>query len=1755
MIMQNKHRDTKSAYAKRKGKRALWQRVVSVLVSIVVFCTTYALILPALTLEKNAVCGIAEHIHEAVCFSDDDATLVCEINEHTHGEECYDLSEDDDTFVGLRYLCGQGEHIHSDSCSTENGEVICSVPFHIHEAVCVVEDLDTSADTETQLQWESTMAQVMITGNIPKDIQSIAKSQLSYSESEKNVVLTGDGLRGYTRYGARVNDPYGDWNAHFASFCMAYAGKDRLPEGKSPAELLQNALEMGLYKTKEEYTPRAGDAVFFDRRAQLGDEPTGERVAIITEIAGDKLTVIEGDRNGKVESVAYEISDPSIIGYMRTPAGEVHILEKEGEDYKVTVTFSESAGIPDTAILAVREILPDTDEYEGYYRESVKTLLSESDAKTEKDLGISFVRFFDISFIVNGEEKEPLTPVDIRITYDEGFSVGEEEKGVAVHFAESGAEVLSAFTSKTESEKIDTFEFTQNSFSVTGTVVANARIANAYKAVNMNSLDGSGATKYLVYTKLGDRYYAINGNGGATEITFADDGVTVETDVTDNMVWTFRLDGSAGNYIIRNAGTGKHMHSFYNNAYDNGVTTTGAYSSTLVPSGDGKDMSFKIRSNSYYSYAAASGGSAVFSVTQEGAGQQEGSKYYVAALPASTYHVWLDGTDGGLMGLYGSPNEYRAVSGAEGRITLPETWTSPSKYTYKLNGWYDIVDHKYYKPGETAIITQNTVFYADWVAGTYDVGFENEHTVDSIDTDTFITTHVFDYNVLLNALSHTHQGQITATGHSESWTLVTDGKVPYGEELSTEFAFLDYDGSGDISYSHGRDMEMNYNRSVITPGIIEHVESVSGKSLIDILFDPDVWAIGKTYLGTGNYLFQYMDETTPNYDGHDGYYYFHSRLNAASYNQTEQRFYLYDYLERTSDSWKDKGPGEFSDFLPFNSPYANIPAGQRLPTYVDADGTTGYMFDAKDAYSQGGTQYSSTGNAGTNYWFGIRTDVEFFLPNDAGEKDKYNNYGNISTKGEHMVFEFHGDDDLWVFVDGKLVLDVGGVHGVEYGQIDFSTGYVTSGEGEGEEQTYSFEELLGYNITEGTHTLTVYYMERGSSQSNCSIYFNIAPRYDLEITKEDVFTAELLDGAEFTVYTDEACQHPAQLWASKEAHEADMDDGTVNDSMSTFTVVNGTAACWGISAGKTYYIKETKSPEGYPVNDDIIRITLNNRGTATIETTTLNGADGYETEGFAVIKQDVNDTLKIVALTVTNQHDGDTTQLRVEKEWDTSSVNIPNSIEVYLTVNGRRVGRTATLTEANGWSYKWTGLPKYLSDGVTPIAYTVEEVQVPGYETEHVKTEEVVERIDWIKTDAMADSSTYILVNGGQALSYDGSSFSWVTPEFAKTEGGVNAQWSVTTNQYGFRLTNGSGYNLTYEDDGGPEGDYFYGTMRSEIELNQVIYFLENRLVAHANDYYFQFNSGGDAVAQDGLVFTLYRKDVLTGTLVNIKNTPIEEDKQTHLEVNKIFADLLDHSGDEVTIKLFADGKDTGRRVVLNEENGWRSSFEGLPYYASDGVTPVKYTVVEEEFEGYDPTYSEPVTVDPRKFNSWANANALEAGGVYRFVYGAVALGVDMSGNLISTVNDPADETQQWQVEAYGTGFVLKNARYGYYLDSDNSNLFTAGNAGAAAQVVLTNNVLKIGNRFLQLTASGATSSWYENNGTALTVTKRAQVVAMNGTSITVTNTEEAYVLPSTGGEGIPSSLYKFGGALSAAAATMYICESGRKRKKGGEDN
>lgn len=168
-----------------------------------------------------------------------------------------------------------------------------------------------------------------------------------------------------------------------------------------------------------------------------------------------------------------------------------------------------------------------------------------------------------------------------------------------------------------------------------------------------------------------------------------------------------------------------------------------------------------------------------------------------------------------------------------------------------------------------------------------------------------------------------------------------------------------------------------------------------------------------------------------------------------------------------------------------------------------------------------------------NYGYGAKLEIPFTLTEDGTVLDKNN-------KEQSIKFYFSGDDDVWVFIDGRLVLDIGGAHGKAAGIIDFDqrganknkvTAYVSNvkynnvtkqeyGAGKTKEKktiVYTGNDLNGEkynptnyyysntvdipNLSTGQHTLTMYYMERGMWESNMAVAFNFPDNNELQVQK------------------------------------------------------------------------------------------------------------------------------------------------------------------------------------------------------------------------------------------------------------------------------------------------------------------------------------------------------------------------------------------------------------------------------------------------------------------------------------------------------------------------------------------------------------------------------------------------------------------------------------------------------------------------------
>lgn len=214
------------------------------------------------------------------------------------------------------------------------------------------------------------------------------------------------------------------------------------------------------------------------------------------------------------------------------------------------------------------------------------------------------------------------------------------------------------------------------------------------------------------------------------------------------------------------------------------------------------------------------------------------------------------------------------------------------------------------------------------------------------------------------------------------------------------------------------------------------------------------------------------------------------------------------------------------DYWCFDSANQNLANKNLQLTY---DSNSGYFMQSTNSEVKGRTTAGATakgnyfpfntsaqsGNAATlNYGFGQKFEIDFRLTEDGTVVADKANESDPDVKLP-IEFKFSGDDDVWVFIDDKLVLDVGGGHGVVEGTINFqnktakvSSVKDTSGSDVTNNKQYGFSSEFDSDFYKKQHTLTMFYMERGLWESNMKITFNMPDSNKLTVEKE-VDTADV----------------------------------------------------------------------------------------------------------------------------------------------------------------------------------------------------------------------------------------------------------------------------------------------------------------------------------------------------------------------------------------------------------------------------------------------------------------------------------------------------------------------------------------------------------------------------------------------------------------------------------------------------------------------
>ena len=167
------------------------------------------------------------------------------------------------------------------------------------------------------------------------------------------------------------------------------------------------------------------------------------------------------------------------------------------------------------------------------------------------------------------------------------------------------------------------------------------------------------------------------------------------------------------------------------------------------------------------------------------------------------------------------------------------------------------------------------------------------------------------------------------------------------------------------------------------------------------------------------------------------------------------------------------------------------------------------------------------GSDDDRYSFGMNLGADFYMPKDG------------MVNNQPMKFDFTGDDDVWVFIDGVLVLDLGGIHQALDGSIDFAAG---NGNGyinyHGKQQSNENENPPATSIAQAfkaagktwdpaaykTHHLSFFYLERGDGGSNCKIRFNlpVKPSKAIDIEKETLGTIDANKQFQFQLFVNDS---------------------------------------------------------------------------------------------------------------------------------------------------------------------------------------------------------------------------------------------------------------------------------------------------------------------------------------------------------------------------------------------------------------------------------------------------------------------------------------------------------------------------------------------------------------------------------------------------------------------------------------------------------
>lgn len=363
------------------------------------------------------------------------------------------------------------------------------------------------------------------------------------------------------------------------------------------------------------------------------------------------------------------------------------------------------------------------------------------------------------------------------------------------------------------------------------------------------------------------------------------------------------------------------------------------------------------------------------------------------------------------------------------------------------------------------------------------------------------------------------------------------------------FKFKDQGASEELNqYTGGSRVRTGIVNNVLAGGYPKLTNRWEGESL-GYLFDSSTQTGKISHMGVTGLL----------QVNKDGYYEYDSSQNYAAYNANKNAF---DVYEVAGVGQAGAGSQNGGQFFPFD-------AADKV--FKEENGRL--VRNGITSSNNGDSNYND--GKPLNHYFGLSMSSRFVQPKDGK-----------TNADKPMTFEFAGDDDVWVFIDDVLVGDIGGIHTSAKLTIDFQTGEIKVNDSPDGTLLSKFQEakrdttkgFTGSTFANDTsHTLKFFYLERGATDSNMKLKYNLVTVPESDIIKFDQ-DGGLVEGAQFALYkTDE------NFTDTTANRENLLGSGTTDaDGQLTLRNVNDNGVINFDDLGHQYYLlKETGVPKGY----------------------------------------------------------------------------------------------------------------------------------------------------------------------------------------------------------------------------------------------------------------------------------------------------------------------------------------------------------------------------------------------------------------------------------------------------------------------------------------------------------------------------------------------------------------------------------------------